>query len=33
MTWDDVRELVGVDLDPWLDAVAPGSRPASPRST
>ncbi|HYP74001.1 MAG TPA: M13-type metalloendopeptidase, partial [Microbacterium sp.] len=24
MSWDEVRELVGVDLDPWLDAVAPG---------
>lgn len=24
MTWAEVRELVGVDLDPWLDAVAPG---------
>ncbi|WP_431804637.1 M13 family metallopeptidase [Microbacterium sp. bgisy203] len=24
MTWDDVEALVGVDLDPWLDAVAPG---------
>ncbi|GAA1643890.1 M13 family metallopeptidase [Microbacterium flavum] len=24
MTWADVRELVGADLDPWLDAVAPG---------
>ncbi|WP_454114531.1 M13 family metallopeptidase [Microbacterium lacticum] len=24
MSWDEVRELVGVDLDPWRDAVAPG---------
>ncbi len=24
MPWDEVRELVGVDLDPWRDAVAPG---------
>ncbi len=24
MSWGEVRELVGVDLDPWLDAVAPG---------
>ena len=23
-TWADVQELVGVDLDPWLQAVAPG---------
>ena len=26
MTWDEVQGLVGVDLDPWLDAVAPGRR-------
>ncbi len=26
MTWDQVQELVGVDLDPWLDAVAPDRR-------
>lgn len=24
MTWDDLQQLVGVDLTPWLDAVAPG---------
>ena len=24
MSWDDVQALVGVDLSPWLDAVAPG---------
>ncbi len=24
MSWAEVRELVGVDLDAWLDAVAPG---------
>jgi len=24
MTWDAVRELIGVDLDPWLTAVASG---------
>ncbi|MCR2813217.1 peptidase M13 [Microbacterium sp. zg.Y1090] len=23
-TWDEVRALVGVDLDPWREAVAPG---------
>ncbi|GEP47353.1 peptidase M13 [Microbacterium saccharophilum] len=26
MTWDAVNELVGADLDPWLDGVAPGHR-------
>ncbi|MBN9214965.1 MAG: peptidase M13 [Microbacterium sp. SCN 70-200] len=24
MSWAEVRDLVGVDLDPWRDAVAPG---------
>ena len=24
MSWADVQALVGVDLDPWLDALAPG---------
>ena len=24
MSWDDVRDLAGVDLDPWLEGVAPG---------
>ncbi|MFF2631558.1 M13 family metallopeptidase [Microbacterium sp. NPDC058021] len=28
MSWEDVRSLVGVDLDPWLDALAPGHREA-----
>ncbi|MDL5351991.1 M13-type metalloendopeptidase [Microbacterium sp. zg-YB36] len=27
-TWDDIRSLVAVDLDPWLDALAPGRREA-----
>ena len=26
MTWDDVQRLIGVDLDPWLEAVAPAHR-------
>ncbi|PZU46646.1 MAG: peptidase M13 [Microbacterium sp.] len=24
LSWDELNTLVGVDLDPWLDAVAPG---------
>ncbi|MBD7957547.1 peptidase M13 [Microbacterium sp. Sa4CUA7] len=28
MSWEDVLSLVGVDLDPWLDALAPGHREA-----
>ncbi len=27
-TWADVQQLAGVDLSPWLDAVAPGHRDA-----
>lgn len=29
MTWDDVQNLVGVDLQPWLDGVAPGTAGAA----